>query len=113
MDIRSIGVSHVDETLEERPAQVPEDLVDAAERVDTLRFRKHADRNNFAIHGLAKTSIDVSRIAYTEIPRIQSCIDPLKPFVRLPERMNEIRDCASIIIWEVGKVRTCCGTVGL
>jgi hypothetical protein len=70
-------------TLEEREAQVPEQVVDS-ERLDTLRFRKHAFRNDFVKNGLSKSIIDVSRIDYAKIPRIQSLHRPIKTICSAP-----------------------------
>ena len=65
-------------TLEERQAQVPKSVVVDSERLDTLRFRNHAFRDGIVKNGLSKAIIDVSRIDYTKIPRIQSLHRPIK-----------------------------------
>jgi hypothetical protein len=69
-------------TLKKRQAHVPEQV--DSERLDSLRFRKHAYRNDFVKNGLSKSIIDVSRIDYTNIPRIQSLHRPIKTICSPP-----------------------------
>ena len=69
-------------SLEERQAQVPEGI--DAERFDTLRFRKHVDRNDFVRNGLSKSIIDVSQLDPEKIPRIMSLHRPIKTICSAP-----------------------------
>jgi hypothetical protein len=53
-----------------------------ADRLDTLRFRKHAPRQDFVKNGLSKSILDVSRI--DTFPRIQSLHRPIKTLCTAP-----------------------------
>ncbi len=70
-------------TEQERQHLVPETtpMIDA-DRLDTLRFRKHAERQDFVKNGLSKSIIDVSRVK--EFPRIQSLHRPIKTICTAP-----------------------------
>lgn len=67
-------------TAEERQHQVPSTI--NADRLDTLRFRRHAERQDFVKNGLSKSILDVSRIY--EFPRIQSLHRPIKTICSAP-----------------------------
>ena len=72
-------------TLQEREHQVPRDFGgEWTERLDTLRFRKHAYRNDFIKNGLSKSIIDVSRIDVHSIPRIETLHRPIKTICSSP-----------------------------
>mmetsp|Transcript_618 Transcript_618/g.1591 ORF Transcript_618/g.1591 Transcript_618/m.1591 type:complete len:551 (-) Transcript_618:70-1722(-) len=58
-------------------------IIDPA-RLDTLRFRKHSERQDFVKNGLSKSILDVSRIE--NFPRIESLHRPLKKFCPAPWR---------------------------
>jgi hypothetical protein len=60
----------LESTDEERRKQVPPKLQLDPDRLDTLRFRKHAERQDFVKNGLSKSILDVSRI--NQFPRIPS-----------------------------------------
>jgi hypothetical protein len=53
------------------------------DRFDTLRFRKHAERQDFVANGLSKSIVDVSRIP-DDFPRIQSLHRPIKTLCSAP-----------------------------
>lgn len=53
-------------------------------RMDTLRFRKHAERQDFVKNGLSKSILDVSRI--DQFPRIESLHRPIKKICSAPWR---------------------------
>lgn len=67
-------------TEEERQKQVAPII--EADRLDTLRFRKHAPRQDFVKNGLSKSILDVSRI--DKFPRIQSLHRPIKTLCTAP-----------------------------
>ena len=52
------------------------------DRLDTLRFRKHAPRQDFVKNGLSKSILDVSRIE--TFPKIQSLHRPIKTLCSAP-----------------------------
>jgi len=52
------------------------------DRLDTLRFRKHAPRQDFVKNGLSKSILDVSRIE--TVPKIQSLHRPIKTLCSAP-----------------------------
>lgn len=58
------------------PGKINED------RLDTLRFRKHAPRQDFVKNGLSKSILDVSQI--DTFPRIQSLHRPIKTLCSAP-----------------------------
>jgi hypothetical protein len=58
------------------------ELVVNPDRLDTLRFRKHAERQDFVKNGLSKSIIDVSRI--DKFPRIESLHRPIKTLCSAP-----------------------------
>lgn len=68
-------------TPEERQKQVGSQIINA-DRLDTLRFRKHAERQDFVKNGLSKSILDVSRI--DKFPRIQSLHRPIKTICTAP-----------------------------
>ena len=67
-------------TEQDRNKRVPDSI--RAERLDTLRFRKHAHRQDFVKNGLAKSLLDVSRI--DKFPRIESLHRPIKKICSPP-----------------------------
>jgi hypothetical protein len=69
-------------TAEERQQQVNTNAAVNADRLDTLRFRKHAPRQDFVKNGLSKSILDVSRI--DKFPRIQSLHRPIKTLCTAP-----------------------------
>lgn len=68
-----------DQKLQPHPQQPNSIWVD---RLDTLRFRKHAPRQDFVKNGLSKSILDVSRIQ--SIPKIQSLHRPIKTLCSAP-----------------------------
>jgi len=68
--------SSTDETQRNVPSSVNSD------RLDTLRYRKHAERQDFVKNGLSKSILDVSRI--DKFPRIQSLHRPIKEICSAP-----------------------------
>lgn len=70
-------------TAQERQHLVPNSsaMIDP-DRLDTLRFRKHAERQDFVKNGLSKSILDVSRI--DTFPRIQSLHRPIKTLCTAP-----------------------------
>ena len=71
-------------TVQERQNRVPESLEIDSDRLDTLRFRKHAERQDFVKNGLAKSILDVSRI--TKFPLIQTLHRPIRTICAAPWR---------------------------
>jgi hypothetical protein len=61
---------------------IDSDVVVNPDQLDTLRYRKHAERQDFVKNGLAKSMMDVSRI--TTFPRIQSLHRPIKEYCSAP-----------------------------
>lgn len=53
-------------------------------RLDTLRFRRHSERQDFVKNGLSKSILDVSRI--DQFPRIESLHRPIKKYCPAPWR---------------------------
>jgi hypothetical protein len=70
-------------TPEERAKQVPSDSGLDPDRLDTLRFRKHAWRQDFVKNGLSKSILDMSRVDQS-FPRIQSLHRPIKTICTAP-----------------------------
>jgi hypothetical protein len=68
-------------TEEERSKNVPQNIINA-ERLDTLRYRKHAPRQDFVKNGLSKSIVDVSRV--DKFPRIESLHRPIKTLCTPP-----------------------------
>jgi hypothetical protein len=52
------------------------------ERLDTLRYRNHAKRQDFVKNGLSKSILDVSRV--DKFPRIESLHRPIKTLCTAP-----------------------------
>jgi hypothetical protein len=52
------------------------------ERLDTLRYRNHAKRQDFVKNGLSKSILDVSRV--NKFPRIESLHRPIKTLCTAP-----------------------------
>eukprot|EP00934_Nitzschia_sp_Nitz4_P000737 Nitzschia sp. Nitz4//scaffold513_size4213//290//2075//NITZ4_009252-RA/size4213-augustus-gene-0.3-mRNA-1//1//CDS//3329553786//737//frame0 len=71
-------------TLEEREKDVPKNASLHAHRLDTLRYRVHAERQDFVKNGLSKSLLDVSRI--DTFPRIQTLHRPIKTICPAPWR---------------------------
>jgi len=69
-------------TAKEREEGVAFSLAIDADRLDTLRYRKHAHRQDFVKNGLSKCILDVSRI--DTFPRIQSLHRPIKTICTAP-----------------------------
>jgi hypothetical protein len=66
-------------------ATVPDALHPHVKQLDTLRYQKHAPRNDFHKNALAKVIIDVSRIDDIEkLPRFQSLHRPIKALCPSP-----------------------------
>lgn len=68
-------------TEDETHQKVPPNTIQA-DRLDTLRYRKHAERQDFVKNGLSKSILDVSRIE--RFPRIQSLHRPIKEICSAP-----------------------------
>ncbi|KAG7345954.1 hypothetical protein IV203_005021 [Nitzschia inconspicua] len=69
-------------THDETYYKVPPPILQTADRLDTLRYRKHAERQDFVKNGLSKSILDVSRI--DKFPRIQSLHRPIKEICSAP-----------------------------
>jgi hypothetical protein len=68
------------------------DVDGAAQRLDTIRFRKHASRNDFVKNALGKVIMDVSRIDVRSSPKFMSLHRPIKDICATPWHND----------WEVG-----------
>ncbi|KAG7365486.1 glycosyl transferase family 2 protein [Nitzschia inconspicua] len=69
-------------TRDEAYHKVPPPILPTADRLDTLRYRRHAERQDFVKNGLSKSILDVSRI--DKFPRIQSLHRPIKEICSAP-----------------------------
>ena len=99
----------IESTEEERRKQVPDGF--AAEQFDTLRFRKHAFRNDFVKNGLSKSIIDVSRVDVDNMPRIMSLHRPIKTVCPAPwkdEWDSGLRINHYLGSWEGMLQKICC-----
>lgn len=67
---------------EDQAKKLPRDSGLKIDRLDTLRYRKHAYRQDFVKNGLSKSIIDVSRVE--QFPRIQSLHRPIKTICTAP-----------------------------
>lgn len=74
----------IESTDGERRNNVPPSLELDPDRLDTMRFRKHANRQDFVKNGLSKSILDVSRIG--DFPRIPSLHRPLPKICPQPWR---------------------------
>jgi hypothetical protein len=75
----------VESSLHEQTAQVPSPLLDTVPNLDTLRWRKHAARNDFVKNALGKVILDVSRLPpVNELPYFQSLHRPVKTLCPAP-----------------------------
>jgi hypothetical protein len=73
----------VESTQEERQQNIPSDF--DSWNLGTLRFRKHAFRNDFVKNGLAKVIIDVSRMDLAIVPKkFQTLHRPIKTICKAP-----------------------------
>ena len=68
-------------TEKERNQDIDPNVINA-DRLDTLRFRKHAHRQDFVKNGLSKSIMDVS--VMDKFPRIQSLHRPIKTICSAP-----------------------------
>ena len=69
----------------EQRAGVPRAIADAVPNLDTLRWRKHAARNNFVKNALGKVILDVSRLPpVANLPYFQSLHRPVKTLCPAP-----------------------------
>jgi hypothetical protein len=80
--VARMGFGAVASTEEEMHRDVPPNFDPFS--YDSLRFRKHAPRQDFVRNGLGKTIIDVSRFDYTKIRPVQSLHRPLKQICSAP-----------------------------
>jgi len=62
----------------------PSELVSHARQLDTLRYRKHARRNDFVKNALGKVLIDVSRVDIANVPNFMSLHRPIKTLCSAP-----------------------------
>jgi len=69
-------------TAKEQRRNVPNSILQDVDRLDTIRFRKHAPREDFVKNGLSKSILDVSRIDL--FPKIQSLHRPIKTLCTTP-----------------------------
>ncbi|KAL3935442.1 MAG: hypothetical protein SGBAC_009039 [Bacillariaceae sp.] len=67
---------------EERKHGMPDSLNIDPFRLDTLRFRLHAERQDFVKNGLSKSILDVSRVE--KFPKVQSLHRPIKTICSAP-----------------------------
>ena len=68
----------------ERTKNVPDGWKDFVPQLDTLRFRTHAQRNNFVKNALGKVMMDVSRIDVANAPYFMSLHRPIKAICSAP-----------------------------
>ena len=69
---------------------------------DTLKWRKHAARNDFVKNALGKVIMDMSWVDIEKSPHFMSLHWPIKKIVPLLGTMNGILDCASTTTWDHG-----------
>ena len=70
---------------QEQQAHVPEELHDTVPKLDTLRWRKHAARNDFVKNALGKVILDVSRLPpISTLPYFTSLHRPIKKLCPAP-----------------------------
>lgn len=71
-------------TKQERENQVPSPNLFDTRQFDTLRWRKHAERNNFVKNALGKVIMDISRIDIENSPYFMSLHRPIKKICTAP-----------------------------
>lgn len=74
----------MESTAEERYDNVPTEWKDVADQLNTLRWRKHAGRNDFGKNALGKVLLDVSRIDVVNTPYFKSLHRPIRSICRQP-----------------------------